>query len=290
VGVWGNVKPFAHERRPEAMAVLKRVRKDGPLAASDLDGAKERTGGWWGWSDDKRAVEWLFWAGFITTAARRNSFERVYDLTERVLPRAVVEAPTPPEAEAHRGLMRIAARAMGVATAGDLRDYFRQSPDDARPAIDALVEEGALVPVKVEGWSQTAYLDPQARRPRGIDARALLAPFDPLIWERSRTERLFGVRVRLEIYTPAAKREHGYYVLPFLLGDRIVARVDLKSDRAAGVLRVQSAHGEPTAPDDAPEALAAELRLMAGWLGLDRVAVEPRGDLAARLAGALGSA
>ncbi|MDB5459198.1 MAG: cytoplasmic protein [Caulobacteraceae bacterium] len=284
LGVWGNVKPFAHERRSEAEAILERIRKEGPLAASDLDGLKKKSGGWWGWSEDKRAVEWLFWSGFITTATRRNSFERVYDLTERVLPQAVVQAPTPSPADAHRALLRIAARSLGVATAGDLRDYFRQSPGDAKPAIETLVEDGALVPVKVEGWSQAAYLDPQARMPRRIDARALLVPFDPLIWDRSRTERLFCVRVRLEIYTPAHKREHGYYVLPFLLGDRIVGRMDLKSDRAAGVLRVQSAHAEPDAPADVAEHLAAELRLMAGWLGLEAVAVEPRGDLAGRLA------
>ena len=288
IGVWGNVRPFAHERRAEAEAVLERIRRDGPLAASDLDGPKTKAGGWWGWSDDKRAVEWLFWSGQITTAARRSSFERVYDIPERVLPRAVVETPTPRPEDAHRGLLTIAARALGIATLGDMRDYFRQSPADAKPALDTLVEDGTLVPVRVEGWSQPAYLDPAARRPRRIEAQALLAPFDPLIWERSRTERLFGLRVRLEIYTPAHKREHGYYVLPFLLGERIVGRVDLKADRAAGVLRVQSAHGELDAPADVAERLAAELQLMAGWLGLQAVAVEPKGDLAGRLAQAAG--
>jgi uncharacterized protein YcaQ len=287
LGVWGNVKPFARERLPEALAVLARIRKEGPLAASDLDGPKTKAGGWWGWSDDKKAVEWLFWSGQITTATRRGSFERVYDIPERVLPRAIVEAPTPRPEDAHRALLAIAARALGVATAGDLRDYFRQSPADAKPALEALVEDGVLLPVRVEGWSQLAYLHPAARKPRRIAAQALLAPFDPLIWERSRTERLFGVRVRLEIYTPAHKREHGYYVLPFLLGDRIVARVDLKSDRPSGVLRVQSAHAEPSAPPEAAERLAIELSLMAQWLGLGAVAVEPKGDFAQRLTQAL---
>jgi uncharacterized protein YcaQ len=287
IGVWGNVKPFAHERRGEADAILEHIRKEGPRAASDLDGPKEKSGGWWGWSDDKRAVEWLFWSGQITTATRRSSFERVYDLTERVLPRAIVETPTPPPRDAHRALLRIAARALGVATALDLRDYFRQSPGDAKPALDELVEEGALIPVRVEGWTQPAYLDPGARRPRRIEARALLAPFDPLIWERARTERLFGVRVRLEIYTPAARRTHGYYVLPLLLGDQIVARVDLKADRAAGVLRVLSAHAEPHAAPDAAEHLAAELRLMADWLELEGLAVTAKGDLAGSLARAV---
>jgi uncharacterized protein YcaQ len=285
-GVWGGMKPFAKERRAEADAVLERIRKDGPLVASDLEGQKGG-GGWWGWSDSKRTLEWLFWSGFITTGTRRTNFERVYDLTERVLPRSIVETPTPSDAEAHRRLLLLAANALGVGTASDLRDYFRQSPGDGKPALDSLVEDGLLLPVKVQGWSQAAYLDPAARRPRRIDARALLAPFDPLIWERPRTERLFDVRVRLEIYTPAHKRKHGYYVLPFLLGDQIVARVDLKADRVKGTLRVLSAHAEPHAPADVADHLAAELRLMADWLDLEGLSVEPKGDLAAALARAI---
>ncbi len=181
----------------------------------------------------------------------------------------------------------MAAKALGVGTASDLRDYFRQSPGDAKPALDSLVEDGLLLPVKVQGWTQAAYLYPAARRPRRIDARALLAPFDPLIWERPRTERLFNVRVRLEIYTPAHKRSHGYYVLPFLLGDQIVARVDLKADRARGILRVLSAHAEANAPAGVAAPLAAELRLMADWLELQGLSVEPKGDLAAALAQAM---
>jgi len=282
-GVWGGIRPYASERRPEAEALLARIAAEGPMAASDLDGAKGK-GGWWGWSDGKSALEWLFWSGRITTRTRRASFERVYDLTDRVLPASVVEAPTPREADAHRALLAIAARSLGVGTAKDLRDYFRQSPEDARQGIAELVEAGELIPVRVEGWLQQAYLHRDARRPRRIDAQALLAPFDPIVWERSRTERLFGFRYRIEIYTPAHKREHGYYVLPFLLGDALVARVDLKSDRAAGVLRVQAAHAEPQAPPEAAERLADELRLMARWLGLERIAVEPKGDLAERLA------
>ncbi len=229
----------------------------------------------------------MFWTGRITTATRRASFERVYDLSERVLPCAILDRPTPTEPDAHRHLLRIAARSLGVATAGDLRDYFRLSPDDAKPRIAELVEAAAITPVRVEGWSQPAYLDPAARRPRRVRARALLAPFDPLIWERSRTERLFGVRYRIEIYTPADKRLHGYYVLPFLLGDRLVARVDLKADRAAGRLLVQGAHAEPGAPAEVASELAAELRLMADWLALDQVAVRPSGDLSVALQAAV---
>lgn len=287
LGTWGRMAAFAGERRPEAMALLKRIEQEGPLAASDLAGPKGG-GGWWGWSEDKIALEWLFWSGHLTTRTRRASFERVYDLTERVMPAAVLNTPTPSDADAHRALLAIAARAHGVATLGDLRDYFRQSPADAAPRIPELVEEGTLIPVQVEGWRQPAYLHRDARKPRAATGDALLAPFDPLIWERSRTERLFNLRYRIEIYTPAHKREHGYYVLPFLAGDRIAARVDLKSDRTTGRLLVQAAHAEPDAPGGVAERLAVELRLMARWLELETVAVQPRGDLADRLAAALG--
>ncbi len=176
-GIWGRLKPFAGERQPEAEAILRRISAEGPLAASDLEGARG-AGGWWGWSDAKSALEWLFWTGRITTATRRASFERVYDLTERVLPGAILDSATPSEPDAHRHLLRIAARPLGIATAGDLRDYFRLSPDDAKPRIAELVEAGEFIPVRVEGWTQPAYLDPTARRPRRVRARALLALFD----------------------------------------------------------------------------------------------------------------
>ncbi|MGN6124326.1 MAG: winged helix-turn-helix domain-containing protein, partial [Sphingomonas oligoaromativorans] len=218
--------------------------------------------------DTKRALEWLFWAGHITTAERRGSFERVYDLSERVIPPAIFALPTPDEAEAHRALIAHAARALGVATATDLRDYFRQPPEEARRAIVELVEAEELLPVTVEGWNRPAFLHRDARRPRRIAARALLAPFDPLIWERSRTERLFDFHYRIGIYTPAERRTHGYYDLPFLLGDRLVGRVDLKADRALRELRVLRIHFEPDAPAEAGEALDAEIADMARWLGL----------------------
>ena len=238
-GIYGELRRLVTERRPHVDAVLDRVRREGPLTASDLEGPRGQ-GGWWGWSEDKRALEWLFWAGHVTTATRRG-FERVYDLPERVLPAAILAIPTPEPADAHRALLLIAARALGIATLGDLRDYFRQSPAEATGRVAELVEMGELVPVAVEGWRQQAYVHRAARWPRRVDCCALLCPFDPAVWERTRTERLFDFRYRLEIYTPAHKRQHGYYVLPFLLGDRLVARVDLKSSRATSTLQVLAA-------------------------------------------------
>jgi hypothetical protein len=281
-GMWRRMRAFAGERRPEAEAVLARIAAEGPLAASDFV-AQEKRSGWWEWSDAKTALEWLFWAGKITTAARRPSFERLYDLTERVIPAKILALPTPSQEDAERALIERSARALGIATAGDFRDYFRLKPEQAKPRIAELVEAGTLIPVQVERWSQQAYLHAEARRPRKVGASALLAPFDPLVWARSRTERLFGLRYRIEIYTPAEKRVHGYYVLPFLHGERLAALVDLKADRQAGLLRVQAAHGDGGAAADACETLAAELRLMAEWLGLGGVEVAERGDLAAPL-------
>ena len=267
---WRTMRVFARERRSEALHVLDRIRAEGPMAASDFENGKGR-GGWWEWGDAKRALEWLFWAGHVTTATRRNSFERVYDLTERAIPRAILDLPTPSLADAHRALVERAASALGVATATDLRDYFRMSPEPARRAIAELVEEKVLLPVAVKGWRQPAFIHHSARRPRRIRGQSLLAPFDPLIWERSRTERLFDFRYRIEIYTPAHKRVHGYYVLPFLMDERIVARVDLKSDRQNSRLLVRKVTLEPQAPADTNDRLMAELKLMADWLGLESV-------------------
>lgn len=262
-----GLRLFAGERRAEAMALLDRIRTEGPMAASEFESSRT---GWWEWSESKRILEWLFYAGHITTTTRRRSFERIYDLTERVIPQAVMALPPVPEAEAHRALILRSAKAMGIATAGELRDYFRLGPEETRTAIAELVEDGALLPVAVDGWP-IAYIHPQARRPRRIDAAALLAPFDPIVWERARAERLFGFRYRIEIYVPAEKRQHGYYVLPFLFGDRLVARVDLKADRQARILRVHAIHLEPGAPAEAVEALETELSALAGWLDLDAV-------------------
>jgi uncharacterized protein YcaQ len=267
---WGSLRVYAGERRKEAEAILDRIRAEGPLAASDFEDGKG-AGGWWGWGDTKRALEWLFWAGLITTATRRPSFERLYDLTERVIPAAVLALPTPDEADAQRALVELAAKALGIATETELRDYFRLKPEAAKRAVAELVEEGVLAAAAVEGSARPCYLHRDARRPRRIGGQALLAPFDPLVWERGRTQRLFGFRYRIEIYTPAEKRVHGYYVLPFLLDEALVARVDLKADRARSRLVVRQTTLEPGAPAQTGERLAAELELMARWLGLEAV-------------------
>jgi hypothetical protein len=282
---WRRIREM-RRRRAFVTKVLAAVRERGPLRVGEIESKQPRRAGWWEWSDVKIAIEWLFWSGQVTSA-RRRGFERLYDLPERVLPASVLAAATPDEVDAVRMLIERAARALGIATETDLRDYFRIKPAMARPAIAELVESGALLPVRVEGWPGPAYLhrDAGERSGAAIDpARsALLSPFDSLVWFRERTERMFGMRYRIEIYTPAEKRVYGYYVLPFLLGDALVARVDLKADREARVLRVQAAHAEAGAPRATATALAAELRAMAGWLGLERVEVERRGDLAGKL-------
>jgi uncharacterized protein YcaQ len=283
---WGNMVRLRRERPGFVAEVLDRVRVEGPLKAGDLlEGERERSGEMWDWHAGKVALEWLFFTGEVTATHRTASFEKVYDLTERVLPAAVLGTPTPDPGDAIRDLVRTAARALGVATERDLRDYFRLKPVAARTAIEELADAGELLPVEVAGWGAPAWLDPGARRPRWIRARALVSPFDSLVWERPRVERIFGFRYRLEIYTPAAKRVHGYYVLPFLLGDQLVARADLKADRQSGVLRVQAVHGEEGIQRaTVAAALAEELRLMADWLELDDVAVSGAGDLAPDLA------
>jgi uncharacterized protein YcaQ len=281
---WGGMRRIQRER-PELVAqVLEEVRASGPVPASEVleHERPKRTGPWWDWSDVKRAFEWLFWSGQVTSA-RRRGFERLYDLPERVLPAEVIKTPTPPIDEAQRGLLRVAARSLGVGTARDLRDYFRLPAEDVKARLPELVESGDLLEVEVEGWRQPAYLDPAARLPRRVRARALVGPFDSLVWERDRTERLFGFRYRIEIYVPAPQRVHGYYVLPFLLGDRLVARVDLKADRKRSALLVQAAHAEPDAPPETAAELGEALESMAGWLELDRVEVMRRGDLAPAL-------
>nr|WP_219414580.1 crosslink repair DNA glycosylase YcaQ family protein [Pseudonocardia nigra] len=274
--------------------VLAAVKELGPVGAGTLEAAlggpaRPRPPGasWWERSDVKRICEYLFGIGVLTTGTRRH-FQRLYDLPERVLPPHVLAAPALSEEEAARALIRRSASALAVATEPDLRDYYRLGPTRSRRAVAELVEAGELEPVQVRGWRHLAYRVPGARVPRRVTGRALLAPFDPLIWARDRTERLFGFRYRIEIYVPEPKREYGYYVFPFLLDGELVARVDLKADRKAGVLRVPGAFAESgvEVPRVAAE-LAGALREMAGWLELDGVVVGERGDLAAPLTTAL---
>jgi len=266
-------------------SLLAEVAERGASTPRDLDDGLPRAKVHWGWnwSDTKKALEYLFFTGDLAIAGRNQHFERLYDLPERVIPRAVLDLPEPTDEEAHRELVRRAAVAHGVGTEACLRDYFRMRPEQSRPAVRALAESGELLPVRIEGWDRAAYLHRDAVLPRRVHARALRSPFDPVVWERSRTEHLFDFRYRIEIYVPERQRVHGYYVLPFLLGDRLVARVDLKADRKLRVLHVKGAWGETGAPEETADELAAELRTLAGWLGLDSVRVAPRGDLAKAL-------
>ena len=273
---WGRLRRYATSHQALVAAALEQIRERGPLGASELNGAGKSKGSWWGWSEGKEILEWLFWIGEVTTARRRN-FERLYDLSERVLPESIRALPTPSREQSQRELMSIAARAMGVATARDLRDYYRLPADESAARLNELVEEGTLSPVAVEGWKQRGYLHRETKIPRRTAAAALLSPFDSLIWERQRTQRLFDFHFRLEIYTPLHKRLHGYYVLPVLLGDRLVGRVDLKSDRQAGVLQVKGGSleaGIPVAGVIAP--LAGLLGDLACWLGLEHYQITSR--------------
>ncbi|MDQ3735495.1 MAG: winged helix DNA-binding domain-containing protein [Actinomycetota bacterium] len=282
---WGSMVRLKQERQGFVEEVLRQVRDVGPLTAAALrPDVRRRTGEMWDWHEGKVALEWLFFTGAVSAVRRTQTFERVYDLTERVIPAAILSAPSMTKDGAMRALIRTAARAHGIATERDLRDYFRLRPVSSKAALAELLEDGMVRQVTVEGWTEPAYLDAHTAIPRRLSARALLSPFDSLIWTRPRTQRIFDFSYRLEIYTPAAARRHGYYVLPFLLGDRLVARVDLKADRQAGVLRVLSAHGE-TRSDvlEVAESLAAELASMAGWLGLSGVAVGEAGDLSSAL-------
>jgi hypothetical protein len=277
------------ERRPGFVdEVLRRVEAEGALTSSDLEQRTGKKGTWWDWDDGKVALEYLFWTGRLAATRRSNDFARVYDLAERVLPADVLAQPTPTESDARKQLLLLAARHHGVGTIDDLADYHRQKVTAVRSLIDELVEDGRLTPVAVAGWTKPAYLHPDAAMPRVMRARALLSPFDPVVWYRERALRLFGFHYRIEIYTPQPKRQYGYYVLPFLLGSDLVARVDLKADRAARTLRVPGAFAELGVPvDDVAEALAAELASMAEWLGLERVDVGDRGDLASPLRAAV---
>lgn len=274
-GIYSQLAKFGVERRDAIDSVLQSVRERGALSAGSLSSRTEKTGPWWDWSAEKMALEWLFAAGLVTVAGRRG-FERLYDLPERVIPADVLNPPDLDDDEAQRRLLLRSADALGVATERDLRDYYRLDVSDSKRRIAELVEAGELLPVTVQGWRQVAYCRGEPRIPRRVRHSALLSPFDSLIWERERTERLLGFRYRLEIYTPQAKRVYGYYVLPFLHHERLLARVDLRSERATGRLAVHAVHlEEAVLSEEARLALGDSLRALAHWLGLDEVWLAP---------------
>lgn len=285
-GIYQQMATFGREQQATIARVLQTVREQGALGAGSISTRQERAGPWWDWSAEKHALEWLFAAGEVTVANRRG-FERLYDLPERVLPSAIINHPAISEPDAQRGLLLHAVKALGVGTEKDVRDYFRQDPAPAKRGLAELVEEGAVQLVQVQGWKQPAYTLPGLTVPRKVAASALLSPFDSLIWERARTERLFDFHYRLEIYTPAHKRVYGYYVLPFLHNERIAARIDLRAERAAGRLAVHAVHEEqPGLDDEGMHALALHLLQLASWLELPDVLINCQRASAARLRGA----
>jgi uncharacterized protein YcaQ len=299
---WGSIARVEQEQPDLVRAVRDCVAAHGPVTSREVHvlldhgHVRDRDSWGWNWSAAKRALEFLFFTGEVAAARRNTQFERCYDLATRVIPAGIQAAVEVPEGEAIRALVEIGARAHGVGTEACLRDYFRLRPEPTRRALAELLEEGVLQPVTVEGWSRPAFLHRDARLPRRATARTLLSPFDPLLFERRRVRDMFGMRYRIEIYTPAKDRQFGYYVLPFLLGDRLAARVDLKADRSARVLRVLSVHSEPHPPADTVDELAVELSELARWLDLDGIEVAPAylgafaRPLAARLGRAPGSA
>ena len=282
-GNWTRIQELNEKAPGYVESVLKQVAERGPLTAADLDEPGPRGGPWWGWADGKVALEYLFAAGLVTVAYRRN-FSRLYDVTERVIPPQYLDSVAPDRDEAQRSLVLTAAKALGVGTARDVVDYYRIPVAEGKQALSRLLADGSLIEVEVEGWANPAYMHVQSTIPRVTQARALINPFDPLMWNRDRIERIHDFHYRVEIYVPQPQRIHGYYVFPFLLGDDLVARVDLKADRQAGVLKVNGAFLEP--PADAVHVsreLAVELGEMARWLGLREIAVGSNGDMARQL-------
>ena len=279
----GWIESVNYDNPEYVQQVRREVAEKGPLRVSDLSEPGKSGGSWWGHNMGKRAMEWLFWKGAVTVADRPN-FIRSWDLPERVHPAWVLDEPAVEGPEARRRLLRLAVERCGVGTAAELADYYRIGMWPARKALSDLVTSGEIKEVEVEGWSEPAYLHSDAVLPRQVGGRTLLSPFDPLAWHRPRLERLFDFRYRIEIYIPRPKRIHGYYVLPFLLEDKMVARVDLKLDRRAKRLLVLGSFGEPDiATERVCRELGAELVDLAEWLGAGEVSVSPNGDLASPL-------
>ncbi|MDG2428714.1 MAG: crosslink repair DNA glycosylase YcaQ family protein [Acidimicrobiales bacterium] len=281
---WPELARMASEDAEYVMAVLNEVRVNGPIAAGDLSDPRPREGSWWdGRSDGKRAMDWLFRIGEVGSR-RTGTFERTYETFAGIVPPGIRALPSPSEGEAKQDLLEIAARCCGVGTAADLADYFRIKTRDVRLPLSELVESGRLVAASVEGWQDPAFLHPDAVCPQTVRARALLSPFDPVVWFRPRAERLFGFRYRIEIYVPQPKREYGYYVLPFLLGDQLVGRVDVKADRQARRLMARGVFAEADVDrEHVATELSVELDRLAEFLGMDGVDIGERGNLASAL-------
>ena len=280
--VWGGIRRFATENPEFVEEVANYVALNGPVNAGQLQKKPKGSGTWWAWSEAKVALEWLFWTGQVAIS-KREKFTRFYDLPAKVLSAQAMDDSVC-EIEAHRQLIRKAGEHLGVAAAEDLIDYFRLPKVDGKHRLMELVENKELLPVQVEGWDRVGYISPDAKVTSGTSKSVLLSPFDPLVWFRPRTQRLFNFKYRLEIYVPAAKRVHGYYVLPFLHANKLCARVDVKADTKAGVLRVPAVHAEAEGMnDDAVETLACELWALAAWRNLETIKVGQRGDLARRL-------
>ena len=269
---WG-LTSFYDDNKAFVKRMLKHVETNGPTTSRELSTRTEKRGAdkktWWDWDESKTALEYLFLTGQLMSRGRGTDFARIYDTPERVLPKKVLDAPTPTEHDARKQLLIRSAIAQGVATATDLADYYRQKPAAVKPLIIELLEEGELREVAVGGWTEKAFVHRSAKLPKQLHATALLSPFDSLVWCRPRNERLFNFHYRIEIYTPKEKRKFGYYVLPFMMNGQMVGRVDLKSDRANSKLLVHSVHTEKGIKRATiSDALDNELRTMASWLGL----------------------
>ncbi len=287
---WPGFRQYMEAQGSYIEEVYRRVAAEGPMVAGDLNARVGKKGSWWDHDDGKRALEALFYLGRVSARRRPRDFARVYDLTERIIPPSVLGRPALSAADARKELLVLAAKYHGIGTLNDLADYHRLKPTLCKPQLAELIEEGRLLVVAVDGWDRPAYMPASARMPRRVEARAVLSPFDPIVWRRERALRMFGFHYRIEIYVPPPKRQYGYYVLPFLLGDSLVGRVDLKADRANGALLVQSAWAEPDVDQrEVAAELVAELRLIASWLEFDHIEVTGRGDLGAAAKRAVGA-
>ncbi|MCV6601914.1 MAG: winged helix DNA-binding domain-containing protein [Cohaesibacter sp.] len=283
-GVWRSLSRFATENKHKIEAVYALIEREGPLSSSQVKDRLEpnkpkKSGDWWGWSGTKLAVEYLFWCGRIASGGRQN-FQRFYDLPERILPSDIMALPALSQAQACRDLMARSAKAHGVASEKDLRDYFRLDAKQSKQALASLLEEGSIEPVSITGWKEQAYLHKDAILPARANCQTLLAPFDSLIWFRERTERLWGCHYRIEIYVPKPKRVYGYYVLPYLQGDQITARLDLKANRQDGYLDIRASHLEKGADQEKVLVdLVPELSKLAIWQGLQAPRLQGPGFL-----------